>query len=99
MDDLTPEEVERYLNKVFTGTELFNLKDRLLVFQQPSNEVRAKADLMYDKALKKATDLGMLSISELSELIKERNLFTQAEQDRLDANYGDDLLSLFDCNP
>jgi len=84
MDDLTAEEVERYLNRIFTGTELFNLENRLLVFQQPSNRVKAKADLIYDKALKRATDLGMLSMSDLSDLIKKRNIFTQVDQDKLD---------------
>ena len=38
--DLTAEEVERYLNRIFTGTELFNLNDRLFVFRQPTNELR-----------------------------------------------------------
>ena len=60
--DFTSEEVERYLNKIFTGTELFNLNNRLFIFTQPDNKTRARADLIYDKALKRATDLGMLSM-------------------------------------
>jgi len=82
--DLTAEEVERYLNRIFTGTELFNLNGKLFVFRHPDNRTRALADLIYDKALKRATDSGMLSMSHLEELIKKRNLFTEADQDKLE---------------
>ena len=81
--DFTSEEVERYLNKIFTGTELFNLNNRLFIFTQPDNKTRARADLIYDKALKRATDLGMLSMFDLEALIRERNIFTQEDQDKI----------------
>ena len=84
MNDLTAEEVERYLNKIFTGTELFTLDDSILVFKQPDIETKAHADLIYDKALKRAIDIGMLPISDLEALIKERNLFTEEDQEKLD---------------
>jgi len=82
--DLTSEEVERYLNRIFTGTELFNLNGKLFMFKHPDNMLRLLADLTYDKALKRALDSGMLSTSDLEELIKKRNLFTQADQDKLE---------------
>jgi len=82
--DLTSEEVERYLNRVFTGTELFNLNNRLLVFKQPDNELNAKAYLIYDKALKRAVDSGMLKLVDLDALIKERNVITEEDQNKLD---------------
>jgi len=82
--DLKSEEVERYLNRIFTGTELFNLEGRLLVFKQPSNEIKAQADLIYDKALKRGIDSGLLSMSDLEELIKKRNLFSQEDNDKLE---------------
>jgi len=81
--DLTSEEVERYLNKVFTGTELFNLNNRLFIFKQPDNKIRAQADLIYDKALIRATEAGMLSMSDLEDLITKRNIFTQEDRDRI----------------
>lgn len=82
--DLTSEEVERYLNCIFTGQALFKLEDRLLIFKQPNNMMRAKADLVYDRALKKAIDSGMLPIAKLEVLIKERGLFSQADEDKLE---------------
>jgi hypothetical protein len=82
--DLTSEEVERYLNIIFTGMELFNLNGKLLILKQPDNMVRAQADLIYDKALKRAKDSGILSIADWEELIIKRNLFTQADKDKLE---------------
>lgn len=77
--DLTNEEVERYLNKIFTGQELFSVDDKLFVFRQPTNRIKAQADLIYDKAYKRALDSGMLPIKKLEELIKERNIFTDED--------------------
>jgi hypothetical protein len=82
--DLTAEEVERYLNRIFTGIELFNLNDRLFVFKQPTNKLRCEADLIYDKALHRAKDSGMLSLEDLDALIRKRNIFTEEDQDKLD---------------
>lgn len=82
--DLTSEEVERYLTSIFTGIKLFNLDNRLLIFKQPDNELKAQADLVYDKAYNRAIGSGILPLSELEELIKKRNLFTEEEQDKLD---------------
>ena len=81
---LTTEEVERYLNCIFTGQSLFNLDGRLLVFRQPGNDIQAKADLVYDKAYKRATSSGMLPIAELEILIRERGIFTQEDEDELE---------------
>ena len=82
--DLTAEEVERYLNRIFTGTELFNLDNRIFIFKQPDNETRAKADLIYDKAYKRAIDSGMLCLKDLEALIIKRRIFTDYDQEKLD---------------
>lgn len=81
--NLTSEEVERYLNRIFTGSELFNLEGRLLVFTQPSNKVKAQADLIYDKALKKGVDSGLLPASDMADLIKKRNIFSEDDEEKL----------------
>jgi hypothetical protein len=82
--DLTSEEVERYLNRIFTGQTLFSLEARLLVFTQPDNRTQAKADLIYDKSKKKAIDTGMLPIAELEVLIEKRGLFTAEDRNKLE---------------
>ena len=82
--DLTADEVERYLNRIFTGTELIYVGEKLFIFKQPSNEIRAHSDLVYDKAYHKAVESGLLPISELEVLIKKRNLFTEDDEDKLE---------------
>lgn len=82
--DFTSEEVERYLNTIFTGESLFNLDNQLFIFKQPNNKTKAQSDLIYDKALKRAIDSGMLPISDLEELIKKRNIFTEDDQEKLE---------------
>jgi hypothetical protein len=82
--DLTAEEVERYLNRVFTASELFSIDGLVLLFKQPDNMQLTKANIIYDNALKKAIDSGILRIDELELLIKKRNLFTDKDKDRLD---------------
>jgi hypothetical protein len=82
--DLTSEEVERCLNKIFTGQELVYVNDKLFVFRQPTNDMKAHSDLIYDRAYKKALESGLLSISELEVLIKKRNLFTEEDEDELE---------------
>jgi len=82
--DLTNDEVERYLNRIFTGQELFNVGNRLFIFHQPTNEIRAQSDLIYDKAYKRALDSGMLPLKDLEKLIKERNIFTEEDENKLE---------------
>jgi len=85
--DITHEEVEKYLCKIFTGSDLLYIKygdeDIHIEFKQPSNDVRLKANIMYNKAYDEAIFEGMLSTEDLEKLIKERNIFTQEEEDQL----------------
>jgi hypothetical protein len=82
--DLATDEVERYLNNIFTASELFNIHGKLLLFKQPTNIQISKANMVYDRALNKAIDSGILRMSDLEELIKKRNLFTDEDRDKLD---------------
>lgn len=86
--DITHEEVERYLCKIFTGNDLLYIKngdeDIYIKFEQPGNNIRLKANFVYDEAYDKAISEGMLSTEDLEKLIKERNIFTQEEEDQLD---------------
>lgn len=81
---LTSDEVERYLNRIFTGRELVYVAEDLFIFKQPSNDIKAHSDLIYDRAYHKAIESGLLPLIELEELIKKRNLFTEDEENRLE---------------
>lgn len=82
--ELTTEEVERYLNRIFTGQELVYIDDRLFVFRQPDNDIKAHSDLIYDKSYRQALDSGLLPIEKLEELIESRHLFTDEDKNQLE---------------
>lgn len=98
--DITHEELERYLFKIFTGNELVYLrdgsKDICIEFKQPTNTIMLRANLVYDKAYNKAVSAGMLPIEGLEKLIKERNLFTEEDEkqiEKLESKlYGQEML-------
>jgi len=88
MEDLTVDEVEKYLCRIFSGISLLDIKrkdeDLKLMFKYPDNIVRLKANIIHDNAYKSAVDDGILPLKELSELIKERGLFTDKDEKNLD---------------
>jgi hypothetical protein len=89
---LTHERIEYYLSKVFTGTDYKYVEDTLLVFRFPDNDIKQRAQLIYERSFKDAVDGGMLPAKNLEELISARNLITEDEirklkklQDQLEA--------------
>ncbi len=86
--DITHEELERYLFKIFTGNELVYLndgsKDICIELRQPTNTTMLRANLVYDDAYRRAISGGMLSIEDLEKLIKKRNLFTEEDEKQIE---------------
>lgn len=76
---LTYEETEKYLVKVFTGADYTYIDDFLLVFKFPDNEIKQKAQLIYEKTFAEAVKGGILPNKELEELVESRNLITKEE--------------------
>lgn len=75
--DLTYDEIERYLACVFSGVKYIYVEDDLLlVFKFPTNEIKQRANLMYDRSFDEAIKKGMLPIKKLEELIEKRNLIS-----------------------
>ena len=85
--DITHEEIERYLCKIFIGSDLLYLErdseDVCIRFKQPNNHTRVRASFFYDKSYDKAISEGMLSTEDMEKLIKKRNLFTEEEENKL----------------
>jgi len=85
--DITHEKIEKYLCKIFTGSDLLYTKlgdkDIHIKFKQPDNDIQLKANVVYNEAYDKAIFEGMLSTEDLEKLIKERNIFTQEEENQL----------------
>ena len=86
--DITHEQLERYLCKIFTGVDILYIKDGsediCIEFRQPDNTIKLRANLVYDKAYDKAISEGMLATDDLKKLIKERNIFTEEDEDKLE---------------
>ena len=85
--DLTHDQLERYLIKIFTGSELVYIndgsRDICIKFKQPNNAIMLRANLFYDKAYKDAVSGGMLTVNQWEKLIKERNIFTDEDQRKI----------------
>jgi len=81
--NLTGEEVERYLYKIFNGKEKVYIDDKLIEFRQPDLDIQIDANLIYDKALVDALADGLLSLKDLEKLILEKGLFTEEDEFQL----------------
>jgi hypothetical protein len=76
---LSYEEIEKNLNKIFTGKEFINVNDMLLEFRFPSAVIKQKASMIFEKAREDAIKQGMLSKEDLEALVEKRNLISAAE--------------------
>lgn len=85
--ELSNEEVEQYLHSIFTGQKFVEIEDKLFLFKHPNNEDKMRAELIYRKAYDRALKDGMLKMEDLDKLIRERNIFSQDDQNRLDNLY------------
>lgn len=81
---LTDEEVERHLNQIFMGKSFVYINDKLILLKQPDNEIKMKANLVYDDAYKKALSSGLVSTKALQKIIEERNLFSERDRKELE---------------
>jgi len=81
---LTDEEAERYLNQIFIGQKLIYVEDKLFLFKQPDNYIKALADLIYDKTYNNAIKSGMLPVEKLEEILEERHIISDKEQKELE---------------
>lgn len=77
--DLTFDEIEQYLVEIFSGKRYAFVSDNFLIFIFPSNEVKQRANIVYQKSFKEAVDSGMLPLKDLEKLVEERNLITAEE--------------------
>lgn len=81
--NLTVDKIERYLCFIFTEKEIISVKDIILVFRQPNNFIKLKANEVYINAYEEAIEDGILSLKELEKLIIERNIFTPEDGAKL----------------
>ncbi len=81
--NLDYDEIETYLSKIFSGVEYIYITDVFLEFRFPSNNIKQKASLVFERSKKQAIAQGMLSKEDLKELIEKRNLISVEETHKL----------------
>lgn len=84
--ELTHDEVERLIAKISSGKDFVyidNLKDFLL-FRHPDLETRQLADAIYERSYNRAIEEGLLPLEKLENLIAERGIYTEQDQQQVD---------------
>lgn len=81
--DLDLNAVEQLLAGIFTGQKYVHVDDILLGFKFPSNNLKQRANVVYERAFVEAVDNGMLPLKELEILVDKRNLITTKEVSEL----------------
>lgn len=85
---LSYEELDNYLLKIFISEDHIIVKKGSeiidLVFKQPSNYIRLRANAVYKDAYDKALSEGLLPVNKLEQVLKERNIFTDEDQKAID---------------
>ena len=81
--ELSYEEQEAILLRVFTGTDYAVLRkdteDIMVLFKYPSNSIKMISTTKYNHTYNRALKDGMLSISDLDKMIRERGMFTEED--------------------
>jgi hypothetical protein len=79
--DLNYDELERYIDYICSGMKFINIDNVQLILRQPKLTDRIRARFIYDFEYKKALNDGLITNSDMKDLIDLRNLYT--EEDRL----------------
>lgn len=77
--NLTYDEIEQYLVSIFNEFIYVYIDDLVLIFRYPSNNVKQKANFIYEKAFNDAVKAGLMPNKELEELVERRNLISADE--------------------
>lgn len=80
---LNYEEVESYIIKICSGLDYQYIDDSIFVFKFPSNEIKQKAILIYDRSFENAKSQGILSAEDMEALVEKRNIITQEDKNRI----------------
>ena len=86
--EITHEQLERYLLEIFTGKKLVYInngsEDICIEFRQPNNMAKLRANIIYDEAYDRAISEGILSTEDLEKIIKERGIFTEEDETKIE---------------
>jgi len=78
--DITHEEVERYLEQIFSRSKIVDINESTILFKYPSVSDMMKARLIYERDYKKSLEEGLISSNEMQKLLKNRKVLTDKER-------------------
>ena len=81
--DLTYEELEALIDKIAVGKSFLLIDDSFITLIYPDNAIKIKAKHIYDKNYAAALKSGLLPKKDLEVLIKERGIFSEADESQL----------------
>ena len=80
---LTYEEVEEYLKSISVRSKIVDIDSKVLIFKYPSVKLRMYSRRIYKSEFDKAIEEEMLTNDQMSDLIKKRNLVSDADRAKL----------------
>jgi len=81
--ELTYEEIEKYVESISSGIKIIDLNGVSIIFKYPDAISFVQARNIYDQEYKKSLEEGLLTTSDMTKLIKERNIITEKERNQL----------------
>jgi len=80
MQDVSQEDLENYMYKIFSGKDYVYINDDVtVVFKHPSIDINLRALQVYDKVYNQAINFGLLSANNLESLLDQRNIITEED--------------------
>lgn len=81
--DLNHDEVEAYLEVISTGSKVVNVGGKLLIFRYPSSTDKMFSRHIYKLEYDKSIAEGILTNTQMTDLIEKRNLLTDEDKSKL----------------
>ena len=78
---MTYEEIDATIRKIASGKEILFISDKFIYIVHPNNEIKIKAAIIREAAYEEAKKEGLLPRKKLEELIYERGIFSQKDEE------------------
>jgi len=80
---LTHDEVEEYLEIISTGSKITEVDSKVILLRYPTANIRMMSKFIYKTEYKLSVDEGMLTHSQMADIIKERNWVSETDRNQL----------------
>jgi len=79
MRNISNEDLENYMYKIFSGKDYMYMDDIMVVFKHPSIDISLRALQIYDRSYNQAINFGLLPADNLESLLDKRNIITEED--------------------